>query len=134
MHLGVADALVNLAEQCLARSEFPRAEGAFRRAVSIRATALGPDHIDVARIYARLGLALTAQRKYAEARELFVAALPIQERVLGPEAPEFALSLENYGRLLRQMNDAPHAEVVEARARSIRDTLSFTVSIDQLKR
>ena len=75
---------------------------------------------------------LVEQHKYDEARSLFTKSLPIQERVLGASAPELALALERFARLLRQMKDTTAAETVEARVRNIRATLAYTVSVDRL--
>jgi len=131
-HPGISDAMVNLGEQHILRHDFVHAEDAFRRALSIRRAVYGPDHIAAARVATRLATVLTVLRKNEEAHRLFVAALPVEEKVLGSESPLYASSLEEFGKLLRQMEDVAQAETIEARARNIRDTLAFTVSADRL--
>jgi len=133
-HPGVSDIMVNLGEQKILQHDFVRAEAAFRRALDIRQAVFGRDHISVARASTRLAAVLTALHKNEEAHSLFTSSLPVEERVLGFGDPEFATGLEQFGKLLRQMQDAAQAETVEARARSIRETLAFTVSADQLQK
>ena len=131
-HPGVSDIMVNIGEQKIQQRDFVRAESAFRRALAIRQAAFGRDHIAAARVATRLATVLTVLNKNEEAYSLFASCLPVYERILGPEDPEFASSLEQFGKLLRQMQDTARAETVEARARSIRETLAFTVSANQL--
>jgi tetratricopeptide (TPR) repeat protein len=131
-HPFVADVLVNVGEQRILQHDYIRAEAAFRRGLAIRKAVFGKDHVEAALVATRLATVLTALRKNEEAYSLFVASLPVQERVLGPQASRFATSLEEFGKLLRQMEDTSQAETIEARARSIRDIYSYTVSADQL--
>ena len=133
-HPGISNAMVNLGEQGIQQRDFVGAESAFRRALSIRQAVFGRDHIEAVRVATRLATVLTALKKNEEAYNLFAASLPVQERILGSKAPEVASSLEQFGKLLRQMQDTSRAETVEARARSIRDTLAYTVSVDDLRK
>jgi tetratricopeptide repeat protein len=55
-----------------------------------------------------------------EALRLFEEVLPIQEQVLGPDHPDVATCLENYGLLLRNMGRPDEAAPLEFRARAIR--------------
>jgi tetratricopeptide (TPR) repeat protein len=133
-HTGVSDALANLGAHHVLRGELARAESAFRRALDIRLLVYGPEHIDAANTSSALAAVLTAQGKYEEAHRLFVSSLPVQERFLGQDAPKFALALEQFSALLRQLDDTPQAEILEARARYIRAGLAYTVSADRLGR
>ena len=47
-------------------------------------------------------------------------SLAIKEKVLGPEHPSVATSLENYAALLRETGRADEAAEMEARAKAIR--------------
>ncbi|MDO8637675.1 MAG: tetratricopeptide repeat protein, partial [Dehalococcoidia bacterium] len=47
-------------------------------------------------------------------------SLAIWEKVLGPEHPDVATSLENYAGLLRKINRVTEAIEMEARAKVIR--------------
>ena len=47
-------------------------------------------------------------------------ALAISERTLGPEHPDVATSLENYGALLRKTGRRAEADKIESRATAIR--------------
>ncbi len=67
-----------------------------------------------------LALLYEAQGYYAEAEPLYQRSLAIMEKVLGPEHPSVATSLENYAALLRQTARADEAARMEARAQAIR--------------
>ena len=67
-----------------------------------------------------LGLLYMAQGKYVEAEPLLKRSLAIREKALGPEHPDVAQALENYGDLLRKMDRDAEAEKMEARAQAIR--------------
>ncbi len=61
-----------------------------------------------------------AQGRYAEAEPHYQRALAILEKVLGPEHPDVATSLENYAALLRETEREDQAKEMEARAKAIR--------------
>ncbi len=73
-----------------------------------------------------LGELYRLQGRYAEAEPLYKRALAIKEKVLGPEHPEVATSLNNlglllnYSVLLRATERSDEAERMEARAKAIR--------------
>ena len=67
----------------------------------------------LARIYARQG-------RYPEADNLLGRLLAIQEQSLGPDDPGLAATLEDYARVLKQMNREAQAAEVETRAKAIR--------------
>ncbi len=60
------------------------------------------------------------QGKYAQAEPLYKRAIAIDEKALGPEHPNVAMSLENYAALLRKTNREAEAAKLEARAKAIR--------------
>ena len=61
-----------------------------------------------------------SQGKYTEAEPLFMRALAIDEKALGPEHPSVATNLENYAGLLRKTDREAEAETLEVRAKAIR--------------
>lgn len=61
-----------------------------------------------------------SQGKYAEAEPLYKRVLAIREKVLGPNHPDLAQSLESYAALLRQTDRPREATALEARAKVIR--------------
>jgi tetratricopeptide (TPR) repeat protein len=65
-------------------NKFSEAIPLARRALSIRESALGPDHLDVATALNTLAKLYVAQRRYAEAEPLYRRSLAIQEMALGP--------------------------------------------------
>lgn len=67
-----------------------------------------------------LALLYHAQGKYDEAEPLYQRSLAIWEKVLGPEHPAVAQSLDNYASLLREIGRTKEAEVLEERVREIR--------------
>ncbi len=58
--------------------------------------------------------------KYSQAEALIERSLAIREKVLGPEHPDVAQSLENYAALLRKTNREAESARMEARAKAIR--------------
>ena len=60
------------------------------------------------------------QEQYTKAEPLYRRALEIREKVLNPNHPDLATSLENYALLLRDMNRAEEAVPLESRAKVIR--------------
>lgn len=60
------------------------------------------------------------QGKYNKAESLYKRSLAIWERILGPEHPHVAASLETYASLLRETGRNTGAERLEARAKEIR--------------
>ncbi len=68
-----------------------------------------------------LAVLYRAQGKYTKAEPLYQRSLTIREKVLGPEHPNVATSLENYASLLRATNRSSEAAPLEARAKAIRD-------------
>ena len=61
----------------------------------------------------------SSEGRYREAEPLYQRSLAILERVLGPEHPNVATSLNNYAQLLRKKGQNAEAASMEARARAI---------------
>ena len=60
------------------------------------------------------------QGKYAEAEPLYKRSLAILEKVLGPNHPDVAKSLEIYAALLQETGRGSEAEELGSRAKAIR--------------
>jgi tetratricopeptide (TPR) repeat protein len=71
-------------------NKFSQAIPLAQRALSIRESALGPDHPDVATALNTLAELYVAQHRYAEAEPLYRRSLAIQEMALGPNHPNVA--------------------------------------------
>jgi tetratricopeptide (TPR) repeat protein len=69
-----------------------------------------------------------AQGRPTEAQSLFERALVIRERVLGPEHPETAQSLNNLACLLRDIGHSAEAESLFRRAIAIGDDVATRLS------
>ena len=57
-----------------------------------------------------LGMAYTAQRKFAEAEPILLRAAAVKKRALGPADPNFARALLDLGTLYRMKNEHAKAE------------------------
>jgi tetratricopeptide (TPR) repeat protein len=109
--------------------QFAEAEALFKRALAIREKVSGIDHLDTAGDLWRLSLFYEEQGRYAEAEPLVNRALAILEKEFGQNNPRRTLpALENYAKLLRELDRTNEAAVVEAKAKAIRDKfkISFT--------
>jgi Flp pilus assembly protein TadD len=69
-----------------------------------------------------LGRLYDIQGQYAQAEPLFRRSLAIREKVLGPNHPDVATSLENLALLCRLTRRIAEAEKLEERAAKIRAT------------
>jgi CHAT domain-containing protein/Tfp pilus assembly protein PilF len=67
------------------------------------------------------GVSVYQKRDYAKARELFERALAIREKVLGPEHPSTATSLNNLASTYKKMHDYAKARELHERALAIRE-------------
>ena len=67
----------------------------------------------------RAGVYFHGRAAYSEARPLFERALAIREKVLGPEHPDTATSLNNLARLLQDQSDITGARPLYERALAI---------------
>ncbi|CAM9165046.1 unnamed protein product [Ectocarpus sp. 8 AP-2014] len=76
---------------------------------------------DMASSYSAVGFLFNAQRKYIEAEPLYERAQAMQEKVLGPEHPGVAQSLNNRAELLRVQGKYNEAEPLYRRSLAIDD-------------
>ncbi len=60
------------------------------------------------------------QERYEEAEPFYQRALAIFEKVLGPDHPRIARTLEDYAGILQSMNRPSEATALKARAKTIR--------------
>jgi tetratricopeptide (TPR) repeat protein len=118
--------------------ELPRAEEQARRAVEVRAKALGPDHRDTLASQGTLMAVLQAQGRYPEAQEIGRRTLDAQRRVLGPDHADVTTTLNDLGIVLFQSGQGREAEAlmreaVETRRRTMgpddRRTLGATSNL-----
>ncbi len=101
------------------RAQYLTAEPLYRRALGIRAKAMGAVHPDTAFSLNNLAELLRSQEKYEEAESLCRRALEIREKTLGVEHPDVAQSLNNLALLLDNLGRYEEAEPLYRRALSI---------------
>jgi tetratricopeptide (TPR) repeat protein len=99
-HLHVAHAAVTLASLYSTRGDYVRAEDEYMRALNIfRSVHGGDDNVDVASVFGSL-VALSVLRgdhdPVTEER-ILLRVLALHRKVLGPDAPALAISLNNLG-------------------------------------
>ena len=82
-----------------AQGRYADAEPLYKRALTIREKALGPDHPNVAVSLNNLAGLYQTQGRYAEAEPLYKQSLAINEEALGSDHPNTALSLNNLAEL-----------------------------------
>jgi len=139
-HPLTATGLSNLGNVRYLQGKFADAETAHRRALGIREKVLGPNHPDTATSLNNLANVLFEQGKdertsaadqrarassgqrvqsVSEVEGLYRRALAIQERVLGPEHPALANTLNNLAALLDQQGKFTESEPLQRRALAI---------------
>ena len=96
-----------------------KAEPLFERSLTIRETALGPEHPDVARTLNNLAWLYYEQGHYDRAEPLYLRALRIRENVLGPEHPDVADTLEDLAVMYRAQRENRRAERLYLRSLTI---------------
>jgi len=80
--------------------EFDQARGLMERALTIRRTVYGADHVEVAQSMDHLGTLLRRTGEYAQAESLYARALTMKRRVLRADDPEIAETLQLLGFLM----------------------------------
>ncbi|WP_052709964.1 tetratricopeptide repeat protein [Azospirillum thiophilum] len=118
----LATAFNNLAGLYRDQGRLDEAAPLLARALSIRETALGPDHPDTARSLSNLAGLYRDQGRLDEAAPLLARALSIRETALGPDHPDTARSLSNLAALYRDQGRLDEAAPLLARALSIQET------------
>jgi len=116
--LRVANDWNSLGALALIQHHSSAAEGMLSKGLSI-AQSKAPDHPDTAGIAVNLAVVYVSQARYAEASKLFAGALPVRERVLGPDSPELASILRLYAASLKAGKDYVGAERAELKATRI---------------
>ena len=99
--------------------EMDRAEAMHRRALSIRETLLGPNHVDVAISLNFIGYLLCTRRRFEEAEVLYRRSLQIREEQLGPDHSRIVTALRNLAQLLPLLDKAAEADEITARSRAM---------------
>ncbi len=105
--------------------KYDAAEQQYRRALAIFEKVLGPSHLKVAQSLTRLGTALTAVGRYAEAEAVFDRALRIEE-AMGEDHLSLANLLNNLGILYREQERFEEAERVYLRALHLKEKMFGT--------
>lgn len=103
------------------RGRYAEGESMLVRSLVIAEHALGPDHLDVARVLNNLGNAYFHQGRYAGAQPLRERALAIRERALGPDHPDVALSLNNLANDYLSQGRYVEAQPLYERALAIKE-------------
>ena len=117
---GVVGALSSVARNASARDAgYAEAMDACLRPVLLTRE-LEPEHPEVGRSLHALAYRYHRLAEFSKAEPLYARALAIQEKTLGPDAPEVATILEGYAVLLRQTDRAVEADELERRARAMR--------------
>lgn len=114
-----AEMLATVARAYSGLAEYNRSEELYRRSLSIRLEALGPDHPDVAHSLAHLGWTNALQGDFQAAATYFRDALSIQRRALGPDHTDVTSSMQGLGLALNGLGD------LEAGIRWIEDALEI---------
>jgi tetratricopeptide (TPR) repeat protein len=81
----------------------------------------GPDNASVAEVLGRAGSYFHVRGAYSQAAPLLRDALAMQEKTLGPEHPDTAMSLNNLALLLTDQGDYAGALPLHERALAIRE-------------
>ena len=104
-------------------------EALYKRLIAIKEKALGKDHPDVGRSLTGLAAVYVKMGNYADAEQLYTRAITIAERTVETEPATRSRTLNHgqlkllmgcYADLLKKMDRAKEAEVIEARAKAIR--------------
>ncbi len=100
---------------------YREAEPLLQRALQMRESALGIEHLLVAEALNSVGLVYTWQGKYAAAEPLFQRALQIREQKLGIEHPAVVQPLNNLGSLYAKQGKYAEAESLLQRAVHVKE-------------
>jgi tetratricopeptide (TPR) repeat protein len=118
-HEEVLDVIEKLADCAQARGDFEEAERLHRDGVQRAERYRGPETLDAAFALTGLVRLLVLLGRVAEAEPLSARALAIWESVLDPNHPAVARALRRYASVLRLMERADDAAIVESRADAI---------------
>lgn len=93
----------------LEQGQYQQARTLLQRALVMRETLLGPEHLDVALSLENLAGPYLYQGLYAQAEPLFERVLAIRSRILGEQNSDVAVSLNNLGLLYQYQGDFARA-------------------------
>ncbi|MEO1610090.1 MAG: alpha/beta hydrolase, partial [Pseudomonadota bacterium] len=111
----VGTTLNNLAGLYGAQGRYAEAEPLYKRSLSIREKALGPDHPDVGQSLNNLAGLYGAQGRYAEVEPLYKRSLSIREKALGPDHPKVGTTLNNLAALYKETKQSAEEKRVRER-------------------
>ncbi|CAB1106625.1 unnamed protein product [Ectocarpus sp. CCAP 1310/34] len=134
-HPSLATTLNNRAGLLEAQGKYVEAEPLYERSQAIREKSVGPEHPDVAQsldnraagffhhtrmAFSNVTWTVRFRGKYAEADPLYLRAIEIGEKMLGPDHPDLATRLNNRAWLLHSQGKHNEAIPRLERASSIR--------------
>ncbi|HWB75061.1 MAG TPA: tetratricopeptide repeat-containing protein kinase family protein, partial [Nannocystaceae bacterium] len=119
--LRTAGHLDKLAIVNAARGDYDEAKALHERAIALKRTALGEEHLDVASSLNNLAAVHQSLGAWTEAKALHARALAIREQTLGPDHPDVAMSLSNLGVVADTNGDHEEARELFERALAIRE-------------
>ena len=125
--LSVADCYNDLGEVVRRQGEYEEAKAYHQKALKIRVSKLGEDHVDVAMSYNNLAIVAYHQGEYEEAKAYNQKALKIRVSKLGEDHPNTVLSKANmeslFGSEAVDQNDTTTAVGHFTRAVELYDTI-----------
>merc|ERR1711988_1839488 len=125
--LTVAACYNNLGEVAKNQGEYEEAKAYYHKALKIRVSKLGEDHVDVATSYNNLGNVAYHQGEHEEAKAYYQKALKIYVSKLGENHPNTVLSKANieslFGSEAVDQNDTTTAVGHFTRAVELYDTI-----------
>lgn len=115
----VLTARVALALVHQAQRRFERAEAELRGVLPIQRRVSGDASVPVANVLNNLGVVLVEQQRHAEGADALLAALRIREKLLGPDDPQTAITLQNFATAIRALGSHEDALLIYQRAYAI---------------
>jgi tetratricopeptide (TPR) repeat protein len=91
------------------QGQYAKAEPLYRRALTIRETALGPDHLFVAATLANLAEMESATGRYDRAAEHYARAIRIRQEAFGTDDPRVKQTRAGYAAALRRTHSPTDA-------------------------
>ena len=119
-HPKIAEDLGNFAQVYVDEGKYSVAEGMLEHALNIEQQA-APVSGNMAWLMTGLGSLFEREGRYNDAAQLLTAALNIQAKVLGPDHPEIATTLDNLGNVYYKMGRDGDAENFYRTAINIRE-------------
>jgi tetratricopeptide (TPR) repeat protein len=112
------DQQIQAGQQAAAQGQQAEAERLVTQALQ-QSEKLGKEDERRGAVLTGLGLAFSAQRKFAEAEPILQRAVVVKEKVLGPDSPDFARALLDLGALYRLKDEHAKSEPPIRRAVAI---------------